>query len=68
MVRVISGANNDELSLEGKTVADVRSAFSTLFNIADNAQATVNGSPVEASYVLQADDELTFTKATARKG
>lgn len=68
MVRVISGGNNDELSLEGKSVAEVRSAFKTLFKIEDSAQATVNDEAVDDGYILEADDELTFTKATARKG
>ena len=67
MVTVTYGANAPQLSLEGKTVGDVRDAFASIGVSASDA-ATLNGSRASDSDILEDGDELAFVKATAQKG
>ena len=69
MVTVTSGANSNDLEgLAGQTVGAVRQAFSSIYNIAPDAVATLNGDRVGDSQILNEDDELSFSKTTAQKG
>lgn len=68
MVTVISGANSNELQLDGQTVGQVRSQFGEALNIADSAVATVNGERADSDRTLEAGDTLSFQKEVAKKG
>lgn len=68
MVTVISGANESDLPLEGKTVAEARQALGPIYNISPEATAQVNAREVDGSYALRGGDELTFVTRTAEKG
>lgn len=68
-VEVISGVN--EMTLEGiagKKVSEVRSELGSTLGIDSTYEAKVNGSSVQASYVLKDGDELEFVKASGSKG
>lgn len=67
-VTVLSGANEATLDVEGRSVGTVRHDLARTFNIPDGAQATINGKNVPDSTILADGDELSFVKATARKG
>lgn len=68
MVTIISGPADASVQLEGSTVGTARAQFSGPLSIPPGARATVNGSAVDDSYVLQTDDELQFNAAAAEKG
>jgi len=70
MPRVIHGANStgEQPELAGKTVAQVRCDFKSVYNIPDEATATVNGRAATATTVLRAGDELVFAKPAGQKG
>ena len=69
MVTVVAGADSQPLEgLAGKTVAAVREAFASLYNIASDATATINGRTARESDVLSEGDNLAFAKPTAQKG
>jgi hypothetical protein len=57
-------------SLDGRSVASVRSQYAGIHNIAPEAPAIVNGCRVqdETTAVLQASDELLFAKPSGTKG
>ena len=63
---VRSGPNS--ATIEGsQTVAEIREAFAAPFNIADAAQARLNGVPVEDE-TLVSEGNLTFRVPTGEKG
>jgi len=64
---IYSGAETLETA-SGQTVAAVRARFGTALNIPDTANALVDGRPVNGTYVLGEDEELTFSKPTGEKG
>ena len=68
MVTLISGANEQQLPLEGRTVQAVRDAFSDIFNIPAGAVATVDGEAVDGDYELEAGETLRFSNELAEKG
>lgn len=69
LVTVTSGANSNDLEgLAGKTVGEIRSAFSGIYNIAADAVATLNGARVSDDHILNEGDELSFSKTVAQKG
>lgn len=68
-VTVSSGANSNDLEgLAGKTVCEVRAAFKGIYNIADDAVATLNGNRAGDNDVLRDGDELSFSRQVAQKG
>lgn len=67
-VQVISGANDGNFPLEGKTVAEARTMLGAALNIAADAIATLNDERADGGDELQSDDVLTFARATAEKG
>jgi len=67
-VTVISGANSNELNLDGLAVGQVRSQYGDALGIAPSAVATINGERVDADHTLEDGDELRFTKETGKKG
>ena len=69
MVTVTAGANSEPFpGLVGKSVGEIRSAFATLYNIAPDASATLNGRAADESEILRENDNLVFAKSTAQKG
>jgi hypothetical protein len=68
LVKVIHGANEDELPLATQTVGQVRGQLDRLFNIAPEATALINGIPVTEGHVLAMGEVLEFMKETGRKG
>ena len=52
----------------GMTVGRVRDAFAQVLNIPPDAEALVNGHPVQQQYVVQDEDTLFFVRASGRKG
>lgn len=52
----------------GTTVGRVRDAFAQVLNIPPDAEAIVNGHPVQQQYVVQDEDTLFFVRASGRKG
>ncbi len=69
MVTVVSGANSNDLEgLAGQTVGAVRAALASLFNIASDAVATLNGNRASNDQILAEGDELTFSRQVAQKG
>lgn len=68
-VTISSGANARQVEgLEGKTVNEVRKAFKSIYSIADDAVATLNGNAANGTETLCTDDELAFTRRVAQKG
>lgn len=68
MVTVITGANEQELPLGGRTVGFARQQLAPIFNIAGDAVPTVNGLSATNDTVLSDGDELQFARAAAEKG
>lgn len=69
MITVVSGANeNSYETLSGKTVAQVRSLLSQLLNIDPESKASVNGTDVGESHIVQDGDEVVFSKKSGEKG
>lgn len=66
--QIINGVNTLQADLAGKTVTEVREMLSQALNIDPEATPLVNGDGVGEDYVLQADDELEFVKASGTKG
>jgi hypothetical protein len=67
-VTVISGANNPDLEVAGKTVGEIRQQFGDALNISPTAKATVNGNPAGNTTRLKDGDTLAFQKEVAQKG
>lgn len=67
-VKVLHGANDEELELVGQTVQAVRASLVDSFNIPGDAMALVNGDQVDNNYVLKQNDVLEFIKAAGVKG
>jgi len=68
VVNVISGANENELPLGGRTVGFARQNLGAIYNIAAGATATVNTREVGDDYVLSDGDDLVFASRQAEKG
>ena len=69
MITVVSGANeNSYETLSGKTVGQVRSLLSQLLNIDPESKASVNGTDVGESHIVQDGDEVVFSKKSGEKG
>lgn len=79
MVKVIAGANNGSYSMEdlgsNPTIADVRSMFVDLYNIADNAKVLVGNPSKQVStgevgedYQVRDGDEIEFVQEAGDKG
>lgn len=52
----------------GLTVGLVRDAYGHVLNVPPDAEALVNGRPVQQHHVVQDEDTLEFIKASGRKG
>ena len=67
-VRVVSGANEQYHSLEGKTVGSVRKSLRDVFNIPGDAVALVGGKEVGDDFILEGGQNLEFLKEAGVKG
>ena len=66
--KVIYGVNELDLELAGKPVSEIWKVLEQVFNIPRDAVVTVNGTRVDDTHVVEAGDELEFTKAAGVKG
>ncbi len=67
-VRVLCGANAQNVDMSGKSVADVRGFMQQTLNIPAGAEALVTGRRVGDDYVLQENEQLEFVRESGRKG
>lgn len=68
MNKVISGVNNLDANLVGRSVSEIRNMLSQPLNIDAASKPVVNGETVNEDYVLEDGDELEFVKASGEKG
>jgi len=68
MNKIVSGVNTLDANLAGSSVASVRGMLSQPLNIDGASKPVVNGEQVSEDYVLEANDELEFVKASGEKG
>lgn len=55
-------------SLVGKSVAEIIQDFRDVANIPSDANASVDGEPVDNSYIVEDGDKVVFTRPTGSKG
>ena len=67
-VRVIAGADVQDMDLAGRRVADARAVALALFGVHPAATALVGGRRVAEDHVLDAGEVLEFVKYAGRKG
>jgi len=68
LVKVMHGTADGLHPLAGHTVAAVRSTFSAVYNIPNDAGAFIGGRGVAEDYVLRANETLEFVKEAGEKG
>lgn len=68
MVSVSSGPYAENLPVGGMPVGEVRKKFGDRFDIDDEAQAIVNGNPVDEEHVLKTGENLMFVRHAGEKG
>ena len=66
--KVLYGVNELDLELSGKPVSEIWKVLEQVFNIPRDAVVTVNGTRVDDTWVVEAGDELEFTKGAGVKG
>jgi hypothetical protein len=67
-VHIEHGANDMDMPVAGFSVAKVKRAVAETLNVANDAQAFVNGEKVDSDYILKESDRLEFLKEAGRKG
>ncbi len=67
-VRIIAGADVQDLDLVGRTVGEARGVAQLIFGINPAARALLDGREVGEGHVLGASESLEFTKHAGRKG
>ena len=67
-VCIVNGANSKFFDLTGKTVGYARKFLRDLYNISEDAVATMGSKEVDEDLVLEAGDRLEFSKETGVKG
>jgi uncharacterized protein with beta-barrel porin domain len=67
-VKVVSGVNEMNLEIVGKTVGDVRREMATLLSLDADVSAEVNGECATDSTLLCEGDRLEFVKESGTKG
>lgn len=67
-VRVVHGANQEYLDLEGKNVGYVRKKLREVLNIPGDAEALIGGKSVGDDFVLEGNMSLEFVKEAGVKG
>jgi hypothetical protein len=67
-VRLIAGADVQDMDLAGHTVGDARAVALAVFGIDLDAQALIDGQAAGEHIVLRAGQQLEFTKRAGQKG
>ena len=67
-VTAISGASCETFQIAGQTLTQTRNLLGPVLNLDNDADALVNGQPVNENYVLQTGDRLEFVKKAGEKG
>ena len=67
-VRLIAGADVQDLTLGGRTVAETRRVAQAVFGIHPDARALVDGREVGEAHVLESGARLEFTRRAGQKG
>lgn len=69
-VLMANSARVTDESLDGRTVASIRSQYANVYNISSSAPALINGCKVEneATATVRGSDELLFAKPSGEKG
>lgn len=68
LVTVASGCYAEQLPIAGKTVAEIRSEFSVMFDIAPQSTAVIGGKDSAEDVVLKAGETLMFMNRAGEKG
>lgn len=67
-VRVVCGANSQNVEFAGKTVGEVRGYLAQTLNIPTGAQSLVTGHAVGDDHVLADGEQVEFVRESGRKG
>jgi hypothetical protein len=67
-VRLIAGADVQDMALAGRTVAEARTVAQAVFGIHAQATALVDGRAVSEAHTLLTGQQLEFTKYAGQKG
>lgn len=67
-VRVVAGADVQEMVLAGRRVGDIRTVARTLFAVHPNAVALVDGQRVDEETIVRAGQTIEFVKYAGQKG
>lgn len=67
-VRVSFGAYTADLLANNKTIGDIKAYVQNATDMPDNAQPFVNNRRVDANYVVQPNDTITFSRPSGDKG
>ena len=62
MVTVRHGADHESAELAGQTIADVRNAYESIFNIPPTSVVKANQHEVSEDYVVKDGDKILFDK------
>jgi hypothetical protein len=68
LVRVLAGADVQDMALAGRTVGEARTVAQALFGIAGDAVALIDGRRVAENEILGEDQQLEFVKHAGVKG
>jgi len=66
-VKVMCGANSQDMEVVGKTVQQIRDIARDVLNLPDKANALVSGNTIENSYVGMEGDVIEFVKPGGKK-
>lgn len=67
-IRVVCGANAQQVEFAGRTVADTREYLQQSLNIPADARVLVTGRAVADDYVVQDGEQVEFVRESGRKG
>lgn len=68
-ITLINGPSTDTIEVDDASqVQEVLAAYRNVYNIPQNATATVNGKTASGNTELHDGDEVAFTKPTGQKG
>ncbi len=66
--RISSGATSQQFDVAGYSVGEVMEFMAEVLNVEKMSDIIVNGNKVEASYIIQAGDNIEFIKPAGKKG
>jgi len=68
MIKVVCGANSQEVEVAGKSIGEVRKLLGETLNIPKDAKPVISGDNVSDNYVIKPGDTLEFIKPSGEKG